>query len=134
MSRGLNEVKIIGNLGKAPEMRYTPAGKAVTIFSVAVNERWGDGEEQKRTEWFNCEAWGKGAEILNQYLKKGSSVYISGRQQTDKWEKDGSTHYKVKLVVKEFIFLGDANGNGDAAQPDSEAEPEREENFSFGSE
>jgi single-strand DNA-binding protein len=130
MSRGLNEVKIIGNLGKTPEMRYTPAGKAVTTFSVAVNEKWGDGEEQKRTEWFSCEAWGKGAEILNQYLKKGSSVYISGRQQTDKWEKDGSTHYKVKLVVKEFLFLGDANGNGEAA----EAEPVSEESTEFGAE
>ena len=130
MSRGLNEVKIIGHLGKMPEMRYTPAGKAVTTFSVAVNERWGDSEEQKHTEWFNCEAWGKTAEILNQYLKKGSSVYISGRQQTDKWDKDGSTHYKVKLVVKEFLFLGDPNGNGDAA----EAEPASEESFEFGTE
>ncbi len=130
MSRGLNEVKIIGHLGKTPEMRYTPAGKAVTTFSVAVNERWGDGEEQKHTEWFNCEAWGRTAEILNQYLKKGSSVYISGRQQTDKWEKDGSTHYKVKLVIKEFLFLGDANGDGDAV----EAEPASEESFEFGAE
>jgi single-strand DNA-binding protein len=130
MFRGLNEVKIIGHLGKTPDMRYTPSGKAVTTFSVAVNERWGDSEEQKHTEWFNCEAWGRTAEILNQYLKKGSSVYISGRQQTDKWENEGSTHYKVKLVIKEFLFLGDPNGNGEPV----EAEPASEESFEFDAE
>ena len=128
MSRGLNEVKIIGNLGKAPEMRYTPSGKAVTTFSVAVNEQWGDTEDQQRTEWFNCEAWGKAAEILNQYLQKGSKVYISGRQQTDKWEKDGNTHYKVKLVVKEFLFLS-GNGNGAGEEP---VVAEEAEEVSFG--
>jgi single-strand DNA-binding protein len=130
MARGLNEVRIIGNLGNEPEMRYTPTGRAVTTFRVAVNERWGDSEDQKHTEWFSCEAWGKTAEILNQYLKKGSSVYISGRQLTDSWEKDGSMHYRIKLVVKEFLFLGEPGNSG--AVSGSEDEPANEENIEFG--
>jgi single-strand DNA-binding protein len=132
MSRGLNEVKVIGHLGKMPEMRYTPAGKAVTTFTVAVNEQWGESEEQKHTEWFNCEAWGRTAEILNQYLKKGSCVYISGRQQTDKWEKDGSMHYWIKLVVKDFLFLGESDGDGSA--PEAETGSHGEENVEFSAE
>ena len=122
--KALNRVEIIGNLGKEPEMRYTPNGIAVTSFSVAVNEEWGKEEGQQRTEWFACEAWNKAAEILNQYLHKGSKVYIMGRLQTDKWEKDGVAHYKTKLVVKEFIFLDGNNGNG--------AVSEEEEAVSFG--
>ena len=130
MSRGMNKIMIIGNLGKDPEMRYTPAGKAVTTFSVAVTEKWGPEESQEHTEWFTCEAWGKAAEILNQYLHKGSKVYVEGRQHTDKWDKDGSTHYRTKLVVEHFVFLS-ANGSQGAAE---EPEPVTEEGFGSGEE
>ncbi len=112
MARGLNKLQIFGNLGKEPEMRYTPTGKAVTTFSVAVNESWNgtDGEKQERTEWFNCEAWGKNAETLNEYLRKGSRVFLEGRIQTDKWETgEGEKHTRIKLIVSSFIFLDGIN-------------------------
>jgi single-strand DNA-binding protein len=130
MSRGINKVIILGNLGRDPEMRYTPAGKAVTSFSVAVTQKWGPEEDQSHTEWFACEAWGKAAETLNQYLHKGSRVYVEGRLRTDSWEKDGATHYRAKLVVESFLFLSQ-NGNHGAAE---EPEPATEESFGSGEE
>ena len=90
MSRGLNKVQIIGHLGKEPEMRYTPSGKPVTTFTVAVSRSWNtlDGERHNETEWFNVVAWGNLAEICNQYLTKGQQVYIEGRLQTRGWEDE----------------------------------------------
>jgi len=87
MSRGLNKVQIIGHLGKEPEMRYTPSGKPVTTFTVAVSRSWNtlDGEGRNETEWFNVFAWGNLAEICKQYLTKGQQVYIEGRLQTRRW-------------------------------------------------
>ena len=81
MSRGLNKVQIIGHLGRDPEMRYTPSGRPVTTFTVAVSRTWntGDGERHSETEWFNVVAWGNLAEICKQYLTKGQQVYIEGR-------------------------------------------------------
>ena len=88
MTRGLNKVLIIGSLGADPEMRYTPGGKPVTSYSVAVNRGWrtSEGERKEATEWFNVVAWGNLAEICNQYLHKGSQVYVEGRLQTRSWE------------------------------------------------
>jgi single-strand DNA-binding protein len=130
MSRGINKAIVLGYIGRDPEMRYTPAGKAVTNFSVAVTEKWGPEEDQSHTEWFACEAWGKPAEILNQYLHKGSRVYLEGRLRTDKWEKDGATRFRTKLVVDSFLFLS-ANGSQSAAE---EPEPATEESFGSGEE
>ena len=81
MSRGLNKVQIIGHLGRDPEMRYTPSGRPVTTFTVAVSRSWNtvDGERHNETEWFNIVAWGNLAEICKQYLNKGQQVYIEGR-------------------------------------------------------
>ena len=88
MARGINKVILIGNVGADPELLYTPSGAAVTNFNVATNESWTDksGERQDQTEWHRIVAWSRLAEICNQYLRKGSKVYIEGRLQTRNWE------------------------------------------------
>ena len=108
MSRGLNKVMIIGNLGRDPEMRYTPSGKPVTSFSVATSRSWvtAEGERHEATEWFNVVAWRDLAEICNQVLRKGAKVYIEGRLQTRGWEgQDGQKHYRTEIVADEMIML-----------------------------
>ena len=108
MSRGLNKVMIIGGLGSDTEMRYTPSGKPVTSFSVAVSRGWrtSEGERKEATEWFNVVSWGNLAEICNQHLHKGSQVYIEGRLQTRNWEDaSGTRHYRTELVANEMIIL-----------------------------
>lgn len=109
MNRGLNKVMIIGYLGKDPEMRYTPSGRAVTTFSVAVNRSFvaADGEKKVETEWFNVIAWGSLAEICAQYLTKGERVYIEGRLQSRRWEdSEGTQHNSVEIVANEMLILG----------------------------
>lgn len=108
MTRGLNKVLIIGSLGADPEMRYTPGGKPVTSYSVSVNRGWrtSEGERKEATEWFNVVAWGNLAEICNQYLRKGSQVYVEGRLQTRSWEDtSGTRHFRTELVANEMIIL-----------------------------
>lgn len=110
MSRGLNKVQIIGHLGKDPEMRYTPSGKPVTTFSVAVSRSWNsaDGERHNETEWFNVVAWGTLAETCKQYLSKGQRVYVEGRLQTRRWDdKEGVKHTSVEIVANEMLMLSD---------------------------
>jgi single-strand DNA-binding protein len=100
---------IIGNLGRDPEMRYTPSGKPVTSFSLASSRSWvsSDGERREETEWFNVVAWGNLAEICNQHLNKGQQVYIEGRLQTRSWEDDnGQRHFRTEVVANEMIILG----------------------------
>ncbi|MCB0004064.1 MAG: single-stranded DNA-binding protein [Anaerolineae bacterium] len=112
MTRGLNKVLIIGSLGADPEMRYTPGGKPVTSYSVAVNRGWrtSEGERKEATEWFNVVAWGNLAEICNQYLHKGSQVYVEGRLQTRSWEDNsGTRHFRTELVANEMIILDGRN-------------------------
>jgi len=94
---------IIGNVGKEPEMRFTPSGKNVVSFSVACNEKHGENET---TEWFNIVAWNKTADLCNQYLSKGQQVFIEGRLQTRTWETEGVKHYKTEVVANKVIFLG----------------------------
>ncbi len=104
MSRGLNRVMVIGNLGGDPELRYTLEGKPVANLSIAVNERFG---EKEHTEWFSVVAWGKLGEICAHYLKKGSQLYVEGRLQTRSWEdKDGQRQYRTELVAQEMVMLG----------------------------
>ncbi len=108
MARGLNKVMIIGALGHDPEMRYTPSGKSVTSFSLVANRTWvtAEGEHHNETAWFNIVAWGNLAEICNQYLRKGSKVYIEGRLQTRSWEdRGGQRHYRTEVVATEMIIL-----------------------------
>jgi single-strand DNA-binding protein len=112
----INKVILVGRLGRDPEVKSTPSGTTVTKFSVATDEKFTDrnGEKQERTEWHNCEAWGKLGDICGQYLRKGKLVYIEGRINTDKWEKDGQTKYFTKVKVNEMKMLdrgGDAGGS-----------------------
>ena len=108
MSRGLNKVMVIGNLGRDPEMRYTPSGKPVTSFSVATSRSWvtTDGERREATEWFNVVSWGNLAEICNQHLRKGSRVYVEGHLQTRSWDDaEDQKHFRTELVANEMIVL-----------------------------
>jgi single-strand DNA-binding protein len=113
MGRGLNKVMLIGNLGRDPEMRYTPSGKPVTSFSLASSRSWvsSDGERREETEWFNVVAWGNLAEICNQHLARGQQVYIEGRLQTRSWEdNNGQRHFRTEVVANEMIILGNRVG------------------------
>jgi single-strand DNA-binding protein len=107
---GVNKVIIVGNLGKDPEMRYTPSGSPVTSFPVAVSRNWKtpDGESREETEWFNVECWNKLAEIANQYLAKGRQVFIEGRLRTDSWDdkNTGEKKYRTKVHAYEMQMLG----------------------------
>lgn len=105
----LNRVMVIGNLGRDPEMRYTPGGQALTSFSLAATRTWtsSDGGRHDATEWFNVVSWGNLAEICNQYLTKGRRVYIEGELRTRGWEQsDGQKHFRTELVANEMIMLG----------------------------
>ena len=110
MSRGLNKVMLIGRLGRDPEMRYTPSGRAVTTFSVATSRSWNttSGERRTETEWFRVVAWGNLAEICHQLLRKGQQVYIEGRLKNHRWQGDnGVQHTRTEIVANEMIILGD---------------------------
>lgn len=109
MSNDLNQCNFIGRLGKDPETRFAPSGDQVTSFSLAVGSQWKNknGEKQESTEWVNCTAFGKLAEIVSQYLTKGSQVFVSGRLKTDKYQaKDGSDRYSTKVIVDQLQMLG----------------------------
>ena len=104
----LNHVQLIGRLGRDPEARSTPTGKKVTHFSLAISQRWksAEGENKEATEWVNVEAWGRLGEVCQQYLHKGSLVFIEGRLKTDKYEdKGGETKYYTKVVAVSMQML-----------------------------
>jgi single-strand DNA-binding protein len=126
MSRGLNKVMIIGNLGRDPEMRYTPSGKPVTSFSVATSRSWvtADGERREATEWFNVVAWRDLAEVCNQVLRKSSKVYIEGRFQTRSWEgQNGQKHYRPEIVADEMILLDSREREAELEEVEEEQAP-----------
>lgn len=126
MARGVNKVILIGNAGADPELRYTPGGSAVSNFSIATNESWtnSSGERQERTEWHRIVVWGRLAEICNQYLRKGSKVYIEGKLQTSSWEgQDGVKRYTTEVVARDMQLLdsrGDMDGNYGGGAPQSQ--------------
>lgn len=103
----LNRVQLIGRLGKDPETRFTPTGKKVTTFSLAVGQRWkgADGATKERTDWFNIEAWGRIGEICQQYLHKGSLVFLEGQLRTDRYEEKGETRYFTKVIAGSVQML-----------------------------
>jgi single-strand DNA-binding protein len=115
---GINKVILIGNLGKDPETRYMPSGKAATNFSIATSERFKDretGEPQERTEWHRIATFDRLAEISAEYLKKGSKVYIEGRLRTRKWQdKEGKDRYSTEIIADQMQML-DSRGAGGAA-------------------
>ena len=105
----MNRVMVIGNLGRDPEMRYTPEGQAVASFSLAATRSWtsANGGRHDSTEWFNIVSWGGLAEICNQYLTKGRRVYIEGELRTRGWEQpDGKKHFRTEVIANEMIMLG----------------------------
>lgn len=103
----LNRVHLIGRLGKEPETRFTPTGKKVCSFSLAVERRWksSEGEAHNATDWFNVTAWGALGEVCQKYLHKGRLVYIEGRLQTDHFEQDGETRYVTKVIASQMQML-----------------------------
>jgi single-strand DNA-binding protein len=126
MSRSLNKVQLIGNLGKDPELKYTPSGVAVATFSIATSESWKDqeGNQQEKTEWHNIVAWRKLAEICGEYLKKGKKVYLEGKLQTRNYEKDGVKRYITEIVADQLIMLdGGGGGKGNGGSSASESAP-----------
>ena len=136
MSKSLNKVQLIGNLGRDPELKYTSAGVAVATFSIATSDSWKDqeGNTQERTEWHNIVAWRKLAEICGEWLKKGKRVYIEGRLQTRSYEKDGVKKYTTEIVADQLIMLDGApkagtGGDAEAVAPD--ASPAKEDDLPF---
>ncbi len=129
--RSLNKVQLIGNLGRDPEIRFIPSGTAVVNFTMATSDNWTDkeGNPQEKTEWHKIVAFGKLAEIINQYLSKGRRVYIEGRLQTRSWEdKDGNKRNTTEVVANEMIMLdGRANsyegGGSQSRGKDAAEEP-----------
>jgi single-strand DNA-binding protein len=114
----VNKVILVGRLGRDPETRYTGGGSAVANFSVATDETYKDrnGERQKRTEWHKIVVWGKQAEIAQQYLKKGSLVFIEGRIQSREWQdKEGQKRTSFEIVANNFRMLGGRGDNSGAA-------------------
>ena len=115
MAGGVNKVILIGNLGKDPEVRFTPSGAAVSNFNIATNESWTDksGQKQERTEWHRIVVWGKLAELCGEYLKKGRQCYVEGRLQTREWtDKEGTKNYTTEVVAQTVQFLGGGAGGG----------------------
>lgn len=111
---GINKAILVGRLGRDPEIRYTPDGRAVCNFSIATSDEWKDkdtGEKKERTEWHRIVAFGKLGEICGEYLAKGRQVYIEGRLQTRSWEKDGVTRYTTEIVAADVQFLGGRDSN-----------------------
>jgi len=106
---GINKAIIVGRLGRDPEMSYTPAGLAVSKFSIATSEEWKDratGEKKEKTEWHRIVAFGRLAEICGEYLSKGKQIYLEGRLQTSSWEKDGITRYSTDIIANSMQMLG----------------------------
>lgn len=122
---GVNKVILVGNLGRDPELRHTNDGTPVANFSLATTERWTkDGEKVEKTEWHRCTAWAKTAELVCEYLRKGSQVYVEGKLQTREWEtQEGEQRATVEVNVHQVTFLGGGrdSGGGDRNQaPDGD--------------
>jgi single-strand DNA-binding protein len=116
---GINKVILVGNLGRDPEVSYTPSGVAVAKFSIATSEKWTDkqtGEKKDKTEWHRITAFGKLGEICGEYLSKGKQVYIEGRLQYGSYEKDGVTRYTTDIIANQMQMLG---SRGDAPSASS---------------
>lgn len=118
MARGVNKVILIGNLGKDPEVRYTTSGSAVANVALATTDTWRDrqtGEQQERTEWHRIVFFNRLGEIVGEYLRKGSKVYVEGRLQTRKWQdQNGQDRYTTEIIASEMQML-DSRGAGGGA-------------------
>lgn len=121
MSRGINKVILVGNLGQDPEVRYTPGGSAVANVSIATTFSWKDrqtGEQQERTEWHRVVFFSRLAEVVGEYLRKGSQVYVEGRLQTRKWQdQSGQDRWSTEVVAEDMQMLGGRSGQGAGQGP-----------------
>jgi single-strand DNA-binding protein len=119
MKKGVNKVILMGHVGKDPELRFLPSGGGITSFSVATSESWKDknsGEQKENTEWHRCVAFNKLAEIIGEYVKKGSKLYIEGSLRTRSWEQDGITKYATEIIVSEMQMLDSRTGGPASVQ------------------
>ncbi|EKE01918.1 MAG: hypothetical protein ACD_21C00025G0029 [uncultured bacterium] len=120
MARGVNKVILIGNLGNDPEVRYTPSGSAVATVSLATSETWRDkqsGEMQDRTEWHRVVFFNRLAEIVGEYLRKGSKIYIEGSLRTRKWQdKSGMERYTTEIIANEMHMLDSRSSGGSSKE------------------
>ncbi len=122
----VNKAILIGNLGKDPDVRYSPDGSAITNITLATTENWKDksGEKQEKTEWHRVAFFGKLAEIAGEYLKKGSQVYVEGRIQTRKWQdKEGQDRYTTEIVADRMQMLGSRGNSFEVSDSPSESRP-----------
>ena len=129
MSRSVNKVTLIGNLGNDPEVRTTAGGGKVSTFSLATSRQWNSqtGEKQEKTEWHRCVAWnarqGSGmglADIVEKYCRKGERVYVEGSIEYSQWkDKEGQTRYTTEIRVRELMLLGGRGGDFDSGEADS---------------
>ncbi|MEL7966335.1 single-stranded DNA-binding protein [Vreelandella neptunia] len=131
MARGLNECKFIGNVGQDPEIRFTPSGTAVANLSLAVSEKWKDrqsGAVQEKTEWVRLVAFNKTAEIIQQYVTKGSKLYVSGKMQTRKWQdQNGQDKYSTEIIINDLIMLdGKPQGGSQGNAPQGSQPPQNQ--------
>lgn len=121
MARGINKVILVGNLGADPEVKYMPSGSAVTTLRIATSESWKDkqtGEQRERTEWHQVVGYNRLAEIMGEYLRKGSQVYVEGAIRTEKWQdRDGNDRYTTKVVANEMQMLGGRGGDFGGSRP-----------------
>jgi single-strand DNA-binding protein len=126
----VNKAIILGNVGKDPEVRYTPGGDAVANLSIATTDQWKDkaGEKQEKTEWHRVSFFGRLAEIVGEYVKKGSSIYIEGKIVTRSWEKGGETKYSTEIQAHSMQLLGGRGGSrSDAPTTDGQSKPAKQQ-------
>ena len=131
MPKSVNKVILVGNVGKDPEVKYSPSGTPVAKFSMATNERFRDrsGQWQDRVEWHNVVAWQRLAEVVGEYVATGAKLYIEGKLQTSRWEdhQSGQTKYRTEVIAREIVLLGSrSNATADLQQdhPGQESHPE----------
>ena len=145
MPKSVNKVILVGNVGKNPEVKYSQSGTPVAKFSLATNERFKDrnGQRQDRTEWHNVVAWQRLAEIVGEFVTKGSKIYIEGKLQTSCWEdgQSGERKYRTEIIAREIVLFGarvNSNGQHEAStvppnndQPDTASGPITDEDIPF---
>jgi single-strand DNA-binding protein len=126
----VNKAIILGRLTKDPEIRFMPNGEGVANFSLATSESWKDkaGQKQEKSEFHNCVAYRKLAEIIGEYVKKGSELYIEGKLQTRKWEKDGVTRYTTEIIVNDMKMLGSKAAKSEQ-EPEQASQPANRDEF-----
>jgi single-strand DNA-binding protein len=133
MARGVNKVILVATLGKDPEVRYGQSGNAMANVTMATSEQWKDkqtGEKQEKTEWHRVVFFNRLAEIVGEYLHKGSQVYIEGKLQTRKWtDKDGNDKYTTEIVANEMQMLGGRQDNNQGQQQPSQHQQQKQNGF-----